>query len=176
MSYRKTPTPNNIGEGLKAPQRKFWKEALFVKYEKNKHVSLVSPPIPIKYLPEGGKVLCSLIAPSIKECDCSDGWKFVLHHSENVSSRIKGIYYDQSYSPVARVDSFIINISIAAIHRLPSRILDVSNSFQDTNVPIHKIVCVIPLPYYLDCFKISYPKVPLNRYDGPFCLQCMNGI
>ena len=25
-------------------------------------------------------------------------------------------------------------------------------------------------------FEISYPNVTLNRDDGPFCLQCMNGI
>ena len=63
----KNPTPKNIGEGLKGPQRKFWKESLFVKYDKNKNISLLSDPIPIKYLPEGTKVLCSIIDPSIKE-------------------------------------------------------------------------------------------------------------
>ena len=31
-------------------------------------------------------------------------------------------------------------------------------------------------PYYLDWFERSYPNVPLDRDDGPFCLQCMNGI
>ena len=33
---KKAPTPKNIDEGLKVPQSQFWKEALFVKYEKNK--------------------------------------------------------------------------------------------------------------------------------------------
>ena len=61
-------------------------------------------------------------------------------------------------------------------HRFTARILDVSNAFQNTNVPIHEIVCVSPPPYYHDWFEISYPNVPLNRDDGPFCLQCMNGI
>ena len=32
---KKPPTPKNICEGLKGLHRKFWKEALFVKYEKN---------------------------------------------------------------------------------------------------------------------------------------------
>ena len=62
------------------------------------------------------------------------------------------------------------------MHRLTSRILDVSNAFQNTNVPIHERVCVSPLPYYLDWFERSYQNVPLNRDDGTFCLQCMNGI
>ena len=62
------------------------------------------------------------------------------------------------------------------MHRLTASILDVSNAFQNTNVPIHEIFCVSPPPYYLDWFERSYPNVPLNRYDGPFCLQCMNGI
>ena len=41
---------------------------------------------------------------------------------------------------------------------------------------IHERVCVSTPPYYLDWFKRSYPNVPLNRDDGPICLQCMNAI
>ena len=37
----KPPTPNNIGEGLKSPQRQLWKEYLFVKYGMNKNVRLI---------------------------------------------------------------------------------------------------------------------------------------
>ena len=50
------------------------------------------------------------------------------------------------------------------------------NAFQNKNVPIHEIFCVSPPPYYLDWFERSYPNVPLNRYDDPFFLQCMNVI
>ena len=63
---KKSPTPKNVCECLKVPQRKFWKEYLFVQYDKNKNVRLLSAPIPIKYLPERKKILCSLIDPSIK--------------------------------------------------------------------------------------------------------------
>ena len=77
---------------------------------------------------------------------------------------------------MAHADSFRINIAIAYMHRLTARILDVINAFQNTNVPIHERVCVSPPPYYLDWFERSYPNVPLNRDDGPFCRQCMNGI
>ena len=59
---------------------------------------------------------------------------------------------------------------------LTSSILDVSNAFQNTNVPIYDRVCFSPPPYYLDLFERSYPNVPLNRYGGPFCIQCMNVI
>ena len=62
------------------------------------------------------------------------------------------------------------------MHRLTAVVLDVSNAFQNTNVLIHDRDCVIPPPYYLDRFERSYPNVPLNRDDGPFCLQCMIGI
>ena len=37
---KKPPTPNNIGEDLSSPQRQFWKESLFVQYDKNKNPSL----------------------------------------------------------------------------------------------------------------------------------------
>ena len=95
---------------------------------------------------------------------------------ENWISNIKGIDFDQSYIPVAHADSFRINISTSSMHRLTARILDISDTFQNTNVPIHEIVCVSPQTYYLDWFEISHPNVPLNRDDGPFFLKCMNGI
>ena len=34
----------------------------------------------------------------------------------------------------------------------------------------------VHLPIILTGLERSYPNVPLNRDDGPFCLQCMNGI
>ena len=67
----------------------------FFEYDKNKNVSFLSDPIPIKSLPGGTKVLRSLIAPIIKEGDCSDAWKFVARHCANGSSHIKGIDFDQ---------------------------------------------------------------------------------
>ena len=38
---KKPPTPNKIGEGLKVSQRKLWKEALFVQYDKNKYSNII---------------------------------------------------------------------------------------------------------------------------------------
>ena len=72
--------------------------------------------------------------------------------------------------------SFRINSAIAYMHRLIARILDVSNAFQNKNVPIYERFCVSPPPYYIDWFEISYPYVPLNLYYGSFFLQCMNVI
>ena len=62
------------------------------------------------------------------------------------------------------------------MHRLTATILDFSNAFKNKNFPINKRVCVIPPPYYLDWFEILYPNIPLNQYDGIFCLQLMNVI
>ena len=101
-------------------------------------------------------------APSIKKGDCSDAWKFVSHHCANRSSQIKGIGFDQSYSPVAHSDLFIINIAIADMHKLTVNILDVSNEFQNTNIPIYERFCVSPSPYYLDWLEVSYPNIIIN--------------
>ena len=62
------------------------------------------------------------------------------------------------------------------MNRLTVSILDVSNEYQNKNVSIHERVCVSPPPYDLKRFKRSFLNAPLNRYDGPLCLQCMNGI
>ena len=49
------PTLENICEVLSVPQRQFWKEALFVQYEKNINYILILALIPISSLPEGEK-------------------------------------------------------------------------------------------------------------------------
>ena len=85
------PTPNNIGEGFKGPQRQFLKESLFVQYDQNKNFNLILAPIPIKYLPEGKTFIHLIIAPIIKEGDCYYEWKFVSCHIANGSSHIQDI-------------------------------------------------------------------------------------
>ena len=64
---KKPPTPKNIGEALGSPQRNSGEKFFFVQYEKNKNIKLLSDLIPIKYLPEGTKVLRSIVATIIKE-------------------------------------------------------------------------------------------------------------
>ena len=86
---KKLPTPKNIGEDLSVPQRQFWKEALFVKYDKNTNVNLLSDPIPIKSLPEGKKVLRSIIATIVKEGGCYDAWKYVARNCAKEVLRLK---------------------------------------------------------------------------------------
>ena len=129
---------------------------MFLKYERTKNASLLSAPIPIKSLPEGTKVLRLLNITIIKEGNCSDVWKSVACQCANGSSQIKGTDFDQSYSPVAHADSFRINIAIASMHSLTASILDISNAFQNKNVPIHERVCVSPPPYYLNWFEMHY--------------------
>ena len=60
-----TPTPNNIAEALKDPEKQLCKEALYLQYDKNKNVSPLLSCIPIKSLPELTKFLSPLISPSI---------------------------------------------------------------------------------------------------------------
>ena len=75
-----------------------------MKYDKNKNANLILSPNPIKSLPEGTKYLRSLISNSINEGDCYDPWIFFESHCKNGSSQIKGINFDQSYSPVTNAE------------------------------------------------------------------------
>ena len=89
-------TPKTIGEALNGPQRQFYNEALFVQYDKNKNVSLLLYPIPIKYLPDITKVLRLIISPIIKEGNYSDAYNCVSRHCANGSYQIQGIGFDNS--------------------------------------------------------------------------------
>ena len=103
-----------------------------------------------KHLPDIIKFLHSLISTSIKEGDCSDECDCFSRHYANGSSQIQCVGFYQSYIPVAHVDSFRINIAMAAINRRTAMVLDVSNEFHDKQFPIYERVCVIPPPYYLE--------------------------
>ena len=71
----KPQTPNNIDEALKGHQRQIWKESLLVKYDNSKRFNLLSDIVTIKYVPDGTKVLRSIISTSIKKGNCYDSWK-----------------------------------------------------------------------------------------------------
>ena len=75
-----------------------------MKYDRNQNVSLLLYPISIKYLPNGTKVLHSLIALIIKEGDCSDAHKFVAHHCENCISKIQVVGVGQYYITMAHAE------------------------------------------------------------------------
>ena len=51
---------------------------LFVQYNKNIKANHLLDPITIKTLPDGTKIIYSIIYPSIKEADCSDA-RIFLH-------------------------------------------------------------------------------------------------
>ena len=112
-------------------------EKSIIEIWQGKHISLILSHIPIKYIPEGTNVLCLLIDPIIKECEYSGARICFARHFSNVTSQIKCIDFDPYYSPVTHADSFRINIYFSDMHRFNARILDVSNAFHNTNVPIN---------------------------------------
>ena len=139
-----------------------------------KNLNLLWGPMPIKSIPYGTNIFCSLIDSSIQERNCSDAWFFSCHYV-NGSDHIQGVNFDHSYSPVDHAESLRINIDIANMNRLTTIILNVSNTFQNKKVSNHERFCVIPPPYYLDWFEKYYPNVTINIDDVQFFIQCMNG-
>ena len=100
-----------------------------------------------------------LIDPSIKEGDWYYAWKLFARHLVNGNYKIQGIDSYLSYNTVAHADSFRTNISIADMNILTARIFGVSNDFNNKNVPIHKIFCFGPPPYYMDWFENITPMI-----------------
>ena len=158
---------------LKIIRNKSEDNLYYVNYDNNRKINLLSDTVPIKYLSDGTKVLRSLISTSIKEGNCSDTWKYVILHCSNMSYQIQVVYIDQSYITVACAEYFRINITITDIHRLNSSIWDISNDFQNKHFPINERFCVIPPPYYLDCYEKYHLNSHFNLDYVHFCLQCM---
>ena len=88
----------------------------------------------------------------IKEGECYDEWILVSRNYENMSFQIQGIEFDKYYSTVSHDGSLRINIDIASMHRITTRILNVSNDLQNNAFKINERVCVSPPPNYLDGF------------------------
>ena len=130
-----------------------------MKYEKNEHVSHLSYIILLKSSPDITKVLRSLIATRMKEGYCYDACNFVQFHCNNGSYLIQCIGFDQSYSIVVHSDSFKINIDINNMHRFIDMILNISNNFQNTNIPMNEKACVTPSTYYIDWFEKFTPML-----------------
>ena len=63
---------------------------------------------------------------------------------------------------MAHADSFRINISVAAMHRLTKRTLYVINAVQNINVTINEIFFVITTPYFMEWFEKHHPIIPIN--------------
>ena len=105
-------------------------------------------PITIKHLPDATKVIHSIIYTVTKEVDFSYAWKLVSQHFTNGSFQKQGIGFDQYYIPLAHADLLRINIAIADMNIITARILYVSNTLQNKNVPINEIFVSVHNPVF----------------------------
>ena len=91
---KETPTPNNIGGGLKGHKRQLRKEDLFVQYDKRKLSALFRIPSQSNpSLKEQNPSVCSLLQV-LGKVTVLVSIKFSRHGS-NMSSQIKYIDYDK---------------------------------------------------------------------------------
>ena len=124
---------------------KLWNR-LYLHNIKYKNVNFISYQIHIEFIPEITRVLHYLIYPVINTGVYSNGYFVVSLLWTNGSTQLKVTYMDGSYSPVYHVDSFIINISISVSIILEVRVLDVSYTVQNINVPMNEQMCITPPP------------------------------
>ena len=98
-----------------------FQNVLFIWYNMNNIIKILSDKLPTKYLPKGTKVLIYLIAPVIKRGSWSNFYPFT-GHCANGSSQVQGVDFDKYYIPVVYVDPFSINVAISEIHRIYGKV------------------------------------------------------
>ena len=123
-----------------------------MQYDRNKKVSLLSAPIPIKSIPDEKRSSIKSLRQVLGRVTALVHILFCTSFS-NGSSQIQGVDFDQSYRTVTHYYPFTINIYISALHNLDANIVDVINYSHNKKYLIHEIFCDSPLPYYLDYFE-----------------------
>ena len=90
----KSIVPKTIWDYPKGPQRQVWRELLFVQYNNNKNINLLSAPLALKYLLKFTKVLRYLISPGITKGDCYNDCNFLHATVPMYFNRCKGLNWN----------------------------------------------------------------------------------
>ena len=174
---KEMPTvPKSIFAALDGPDRDIWMEALFHQYDKNQAVQLYAAPVPIESVPKGIKIIPSIIACSVKPHG-EGQYKFNSRHCANGNDQVKGIDFENSYSPTASASSVRTTFAYASINYLILALLDVVNCFQSTLVPNSKRIVVRAPPLFMKWYRWRYPE---HKYDesasGKYVIQILRGL
>ena len=119
-------------------------------------VNLCLKPEPRENVPEGKKILNSLLAQKIKSMG-NDLYQFIPRMCANGSKQDKGIDFDHSWSPTIDAGGCRMTLMYAAVFHLMLAMIDVVNCFQNTLQVGHGRLIITAPSYYLSWFRKKYP-------------------
>ena len=101
-------------------------------------------------------------------------YKFNSRHWANGNNQVKGVDFENSYSPTASASSVQTTFAFAAINCLILALLDVVNCFQSTLVPNSKGIDVQAPPPFMKWHKLRYPEHKVAQSEsGKYTIQIL---
>lgn len=172
----KPVAPSHVGEIKSNAFNIEWKKSMFEAYSKNAKVGTFTAPFSVEDVPHGKKILNSKVAFKTKEMDSPNMWDLYSRHCANGSAQKPGIDFNSSYAAIVTTDSIRICLAFGASMQMLVFLIYVGNAFQTNLLPSDQRIYVRCPPYYLDWFKITYPKQPLPPAKTCYVLQAVHSI
>ena len=146
----KPDRPKSFFECLKHPLKRNWIAAAKIMFKKNKRIAVFSLPFLKKDLPEGQKVLRTLLVPEWKPTELSNVWEPRIRECVVGTPQQRYLDFDNSYAAVVDPTSVKCHIAYASATMSILLVYDISNAFQNTfNKPGHDIFVTVP-PTYME--------------------------
>jgi hypothetical protein len=172
------PNPKHFGETIYMPFAADWRDALFHNYEQMMKTGTFSAPILRLLVPHDKAILRPRIACKVKDTSIPHQYDLYARTCADGSTQKEFVDFQDSYSPVASIDSIRILLNIAASSRLIVSILDISNAFQNSYIfdASERVYLSLP-PLYLDWFQKQWPDFKLPSTNAKdLVLQCLKSI
>jgi hypothetical protein len=131
-SLTKPECLKHVGQMARSPFRAEFKCAHFKSYDNMYHTGTWSCPVANKLLPAEAVMLPIHSTYAVKSTSTESLWKLQVRSCSNGARMIEGVHYDQSYAPVAMIDSIRVILNIGNAQGKQVFILDIKNAFQNT--------------------------------------------
>jgi hypothetical protein len=131
-SLTKPDCPAHVDQMVRSPFRAKFKFAHFENYDKMYQAGTWSYPVDNKCLPSKAVTLPMQSPHASKSTPTESLWELQVRAYSNGAQIIDGIYYDQSYAPVAMIDSIYVLLGMRGSQGKKVFILDIKNDFQNT--------------------------------------------
>jgi hypothetical protein len=170
--------PEYIGQLSTNPIATDWKDSLFDNYDKMLRTGTWSAPILRSTIPPDKNLLNSRVSFRVKDTSSPNIYNLQGRTCADGSKQCQFIDFQDSYSPVASIDSIRLLLAIAASKRYTIHVLDISNAFQNSVIfdPSECTYITLP-PFYLTWFKSKWPDYQLpSTTPSLLALQCLKSI
>jgi hypothetical protein len=151
----------HIGQMMKSPFKADFKGAHFENYEKMYSTGTWSFPVIHSLIPAEAALLPIRPAYAVESTSTESLWEIQVRSCVNGARMQQDIHYDESFAPVASIESTHVLLCLAAAQGKQVFILDVRNAFQNTiQFDAQKRTYNMIPPFFSEYLCLHWPDRP----------------